>query len=183
MQTQLRSPILGNRRQEEAMSNATPTMHPPLVCVVDDDAAVRESVEDLIREEGFHVDSFDSAEGFLGRTRLDPPACLILDQVLPGMSGLELHEELTRSGLDAPTILMTGQGDISTSVRAIKAGAVDVLAKPYDDDDLRAAVRRALLPRLPFPAARTSGIVGESDAVQAVLQQVELVADTDATVL
>ncbi len=167
------------------MSNATTTMHPPLVCVVDDDAAVRESVEDLIREEGFHVDSFDSAEGFLGRTRLDPPACLILDQVLPGMSGLELYEELTRSGLDAPTILMTGHGDVSTSVRAIKAGAVDVLTKPYDDGDLRAAVRRALLPRLPgrFPAARTSGIVGESDAVQAVLQQVELVADTDATVL
>ncbi len=167
------------------MSNATPTTHHPLVCVVDADAAVRESVEDLIREEGFHVDSFDSAEGFLGRTRLDPPACLILDQVLPGMSGLELHEELTRSGLDAPTILMTGHGDVSTSVRAIKAGAVDVLTKPCDGDDLRAAVRRALLPRLPgrVPAARTSGIVGESDAVQAVLQQVELVADTDATVL
>jgi DNA-binding NtrC family response regulator len=101
------------------------------------------------------------------------------------MSGLELHEELTRSGLDAPTILMTGHGDVSTSVRAIKAGAVDVLTKPCDGDDLRASVRRALLPRLPgrVPAARTSGIVGESDAVQAVLQQVELVADTDATVL
>ena len=167
------------------MSSATPAMHAPLVCVVDDDAAVRESVEDLIREEGFNVDSFDSAEGFLGRTRLDPPACLILDHVLPGMSGLELHEELTRSGLDAPTILMTGHGDVSTSVRAIKAGAVDVLTKPYDDDDLRAAVRRALLPRLPgrFAAPRTSGIVGESDALQVVLQQVELVADTDATVL
>jgi transcriptional regulator with GAF, ATPase, and Fis domain len=80
---------------------------------------------------------------------------------------------------------MTGHGDVSTSVRAIKAGAVDVLTKPCDGDDLRAAVRRALLPRLPgrVPAARTSGIVGESDAVQAVLQQVELVADTDATVL
>ena len=167
------------------MSSATPTMHLPLVCIVDDDAAVRESVEDLIREEGFHVDSFDSAEGFLSRTRLDAPACLILDQVLPGMSGLELHEELTRSGLDAPTILMTGHDDVSTSVRAMKAGAVDVLTKPYDDDDLRAAVRRAVLRRLPArpPAARTSGIVGESDAVQAVLQQVELVADTDATVL
>jgi len=127
------------------MSNATPTMHSPLVCVVDADAAVRESVEDLIREEGFHVDSFDSAEGFLGRTRVDPPACLILDHVLPGMSGLELHEELTRSGLDAPTILMTGRGDVSTSVRAIKAGAVDVLTKPYDDDDRGGSPRRGPL--------------------------------------
>jgi two-component system NtrC family response regulator len=167
------------------MSTTTATTHPPLVCVVDDEASVRESVERLIRHEGFDVDSFHSAEGFLGRTRLDSPACLIIDQVLPGMSGLELHQELTRGGMDAPTILMMRCDDVSTSVRAMKAGAVDVLAKPCDEENLIAAVRRALSWRFAAQglAARTSGIVGESQALQAVLEQVELVADTDATVL
>src|SRR5882672_3484659 len=99
----------------------------PLVCVVDGDPLVRESVERLLRKEGLHVDTFESAESFLGRPRPEPPACLIVDLVLPGMSGLELHEELARNGIDAPTILMTGHGDVSTSVRAMKAGAVDVL--------------------------------------------------------
>jgi DNA-binding NtrC family response regulator len=167
------------------MSSAATTTanHPPLVYVVEDDASVRESVEDLIREEGFHVDSFKSAESFLGRSRPDRPACLILDHVLPGMSGLELHEELARTGMDAPTILMARSDDIRTSVRAMKAGAVDVLPKPYDDDALRAAVRRAVSWRSPGPAARVGGIVGESEALQVVLQQLELVADTDATVL
>jgi len=163
------------------VSSTTTHPRPPLICVVVDDASVRGSVEDLVREEGFHVDSFESAEGFLERAQVGPPACLILDHVLPGMSGLELHEELARSGMDAPTILMTGHGDVSTSVRAMKAGAVDVLAKPCDDDDLRAAVRRAVSRR--FPAGAAGGIVGVSEAIQVVLQQIELVADTDATVL
>jgi DNA-binding NtrC family response regulator len=158
-----------------------------MVYVVDGDASVRESVEDLVREEGFHVDSFESAEAFLGRRRVDPPACLILDDVLPGLSGLELHEELARSGMDAPTILMMGNCDVHTSVRAMKAGAVDVVTKPYEKDDLLAAVRRAVSPRFPIhpagPAARIGGIVGASEALQVVLQEIELVADTDATVL
>src|SRR5262249_45593272 len=94
----------------------------PLVCVVDDDVSVRESVHGLFREEGFHVDVFESAEGFLGRTRRDAPACLVVDLVLPGMSGLDLHQELARAGMDTPTILLTGHGDIRTSVQAMKAG-------------------------------------------------------------
>ena len=102
----------------------------PLVCVVDDDISVRESVEGLIREEGFHVALFDSAESFLGRTRTDPPACLVFDLMLPGMSGLELHEELARRGLAAPTILLTGRADIAASVRAMKAGVLDFFTKP-----------------------------------------------------
>ena len=159
----------------------------PLICVVDDDPLVRASVEGLLQREGLHVDTFESAESFLDRPRPEPPACLIVDLGLPGMSGLELHQELARTGIDAPTILMTGHGDVSASVRAMKAGAVDVLTKPHDDDDLLAAVRHAVSRRIPArlagPAARTSGIVGESVALQAVLQQVELVADTDATVL
>jgi DNA-binding NtrC family response regulator len=159
----------------------------PLVCVVDDDLLVRESVEGLLREDGFQVDSFESAESFLGRPRQEPPACLIVDLMLPGMSGHELHQELARTGLDAPVILLTAYGDVPTSVRAMRAGALDFLTKPCDSDDLLAAVRRAVSRRFPTrlacPAPRITGIVGESEALQAVLQQVELVADTDATVL
>src|SRR5262249_42936579 len=157
----------------------------PLVCVVDDDSLVRESVEGLLRTEGFRVETFDSAESFLGRSRGEAPACLIVDLVLPGLSGLDLHQELARPGIDVPIILLTGYGDIPTSVRAMKAGALDFLTKPCDDGDLLAAVRRAVSRRFPASsrAPRTSGIVGESAALEAVLQQVELVADTDATVL
>jgi DNA-binding NtrC family response regulator len=155
--------------------------------VVDDDSLVRESVEGLLRQQGFHVDTFESAESFLGRPRPEPPACLLVDLVLPGMSGLDLHQELARTGTDAPIILLTGYGDIPTSVRAMKAGALDFLTKPYDDDDLLAAVRRAVSRRLPARltgrAARIAGLVGESETLQAVLRQIELVADTDATVL
>jgi DNA-binding NtrC family response regulator len=166
------------------MASSAPS---PLVCVVDDDVSVRESMEGPFREEGFHVDLFDSAEGFLGRTRREAPACLVVDLCLPGMSGLDLHGELARTGVDAPTILLTGHGDIATSVRAMKAGALDSLTKPYDADDLVAAVRQAVSRRPPERSAggsrRIEGMVGESEALRRVLEQVELVADTDATVL
>jgi DNA-binding NtrC family response regulator len=112
---------------------------------------------------------------------------MIVDLTLPGMSGLDLHQELARTGMDAPTMLLTAHADIPTSVRAMKAGVLDFLTKPYDDDDLLAAVRRAVSSRFPArvggPLPRIGGIVGESEALQAVLQQIELVADTDATVL
>src|SRR5262247_373960 len=102
----------------------------PLIWIVDDDALVRESVASLLRLEGFKVDTFESAESLLGR--LQPPAdCLVVDLFLPGLSGLDLHRELIRTGTDFPTILMSGHGDIPTSVRAIKAGALDFLTKPY----------------------------------------------------
>jgi DNA-binding NtrC family response regulator len=157
----------------------------PLICVVDDDVLCRESVEGLLRTDGFHVDSFESAERFLGRPRPEPPACLIVDLVLPGMSGLDLHQELARTGMDVPTILLTAHADIPTSVRAMKAGVLDLVTKPYDVDDLRAAVRRAVSRSGParLSVARIDGIVGTSAALHAVLQQIELVADTDATVL
>src|SRR5262245_10509808 len=156
----------------------------PVVCVVDEDVSVRESMEGLFREEGFHVDMFDSAEGFLGRTRREAPDCLVVDLMLPGMSGLELHHELARAGMDTPTILLTGHGDIPTSVRAMKAGAVDVLTKPYDADDLLAAVRQAVSRRSERESSRRiGGMVGESEALRTVVDQVDLVADTDATVL
>ena len=157
----------------------------PVVCVVDDDSLVRESVEGLLRHEGLQVHTFESAESFLGGPRPEPPACLIVDLMLPGMSGLDLHQELARTGVHVPVILMTAHGDVPLSVRAMKAGALDFLTKPCDDHDLVAAVRRAVARRYPerVSAARMGGIVGESEALQAVLQQVDLVADTDATVL
>jgi len=159
----------------------------PLVCVVDDDSLVRESLDGLLRAEAFDVDTFESAESFLGRPRPEAPACLIVDLALPGMSGLDLHQELARTGMDVPTLLLTAHGDVSTSVRAMKAGALDFFTKPYDADDLVAAVRRAVSriepPRPADRATRAGLIVGESAALQAVLQQIELVADTDATVL
>src|SRR5262245_27737733 len=160
---------------------------PPRVCVVDDDVWCREYLEGLLAKGGFQVDSFESAEHFLGRPRPQPPACLILDLVLPGMSGLDLHEELARTGIGAPTILLTAHADIRTSVRAMKAGMLDVLTKPCDEDVLIAAVRRAVSrrssARLAGQAPASGGIVGRSAALQVVLQQIELVADTDATVL
>src|SRR5262245_60462800 len=101
------------------------------------------------------------------------------------MSGLDLHEELARTGIDAPTILLSGYADIRTSVRAMKAGVLDLLTKPCDVDALRAAVRHAVSRRSPAPlsAVQIDGIVGTSAALQVVLQPVGLVADTDATVL
>src|SRR5262249_11188628 len=159
----------------------------PLVCVVDDDSLVRESVDGLFRQEGFQVDMFESAESFLGRPRQPPPDCLVVDLLLPGMSGLDLHRELVRVGVHIPTILLTAHGDIPTSVRAMKAGALDFLTKPYDVDELMAAVRRAVSLHVRERARSVSrpyeGLVGESDALRRVLQQVDLVADTDATVL
>jgi DNA-binding NtrC family response regulator len=154
---------------------------------VDDDSLMRESVEALLRADRFRVEPFESAENFLARPWEEPPACLIVDLVLPGMSGLDLHQELARTGMAVPTLLLTAYGDVPTSVRAMKAGAFDFLTKPYDADDLLAAVRRAVSRRVPTRLAGRAmaigGIVGESEVLRAVLQQIELVADTDATVL
>src|SRR5262245_54338771 len=157
----------------------------PVVCVVDDDSLVRESVDGLFRQEGFQVDMFESAEGFLGRSRQPSPDCLVVDLQLPGMSGLDLHRELVRAGADTPTIVLTAYGDVATSVRAMKAGALDFLTKPFDADELLAAVRRAVSRHFPKrgTSRRTEGMVGESQALRTVLNQVDLVADTDATVL
>src|SRR5262245_43506522 len=120
----------------------------PLICVVDDDPLVRGSVEGLLRQEGFQVDTFESAESFLERRRQQPPDCLVVDLFLPGITGLELYRDLVKAGEDAPTILLSGHGDIPTSVRAMKAGALDFLTKPYDAGELLAVVRRAVSPPL-----------------------------------
>ena len=152
----------------------------PLVCVVDDDVSARESVVSLIRSEGYEVEAFDSALAFLGRQRGEMPSCMVLDLNLPGMTGADLQQELARTGMDVPIIFLTGHGDISSSVRAIKAGALEFFTKPFEADDLVAAVRMAASRRA---APAEGGMVGASPALRKVLQQVELVAETDATVL
>jgi RNA polymerase sigma factor (sigma-70 family) len=119
-------------------------MAEPTVFIVDDDAAVRRSLERLIRSVGLDVETFASAREFLGRGGPEGPACLVLDVRMPGLSGLDLQKELAGAGLDVPVIFMTGHGTVPMSVRAMKAGAVDFLEKPVDEQVLLDAVHQAL---------------------------------------
>jgi FixJ family two-component response regulator len=116
-----------------------------VVFVVDDDASMREALSSLIRSVGGRVETFGSAPEFLRRRRSHATACLVLDVGLPGsMSGLDLQKELARLGDHIPIIFITGHGDIPMSVRAMKAGAVEFLPKPFRDEDLLAAIEQAL---------------------------------------
>ncbi len=116
----------------------------PIIYVVDDDASVRKSLKRLITSMDFHVETFTSAQEFLRFDRSDRPCCLILDIRMPGISGLALQEELTVANYTIPIIFITGHGDISMSVRAMKKGAVDFLTKPFDDQDLLDAIYKAI---------------------------------------
>ena len=114
------------------------------VYVVDDDASVREAVGRLVRSGGWRVETFASAQEFLASPWADVPSCLILDVRLPGLSGLDLQQRLTKAGARTSIIFLTGHGDIPTTVRAIKAGALEFLTKPYADEDLIAAIEQGL---------------------------------------
>lgn len=114
-----------------------------VVFVVDDDACMRSAIESLLRSSGFTVSSFSSALEFMARPPSDVPACLVLDVRLPGTSGLELQRELAERD-PLPIVFITGHGDIRTSVRAMKAGAVEFLPKPFRDEDLLQAIAQAL---------------------------------------
>jgi FixJ family two-component response regulator len=116
----------------------------PLVFVVDDDVSVRESLELLIRYEGWEPEIFASANEFLSRPRPLVPSCLILDLSLPGLSGLDLQKRIGSERADMPIIFITGHGDIPSTVQAMKAGAVEFLTKPFTDDALLSAIRQAL---------------------------------------
>jgi DNA-binding NtrC family response regulator len=174
----------------------------PCVFVVDDDRSIRESLSSLIRSAGLTVQTFASAHAFLSSPRPDVPSCLVLDVQLPGLSGLELQQELAQVQCHLPIIFLTGHGDIPMTVRAMKAGAIEFLTKPCRDDDLLHAVAQAitrsrqLAPGQPPPAdeppdtagelrrdSRCSAIVGHSAALRRVLTAVETVAPTEATVL
>jgi FixJ family two-component response regulator len=115
-----------------------------VVFVVDDDRSMRESLKDLIQSVGLRVEAFASAQEFLRGKRDDLPSCLVLDVRLKGLSGLDLQKRMSENNMEIPIIFMTGHGDIPMSVRAIKAGAVEFLTKPFRDQDLLDAVHTAL---------------------------------------
>ena len=116
----------------------------PIVFVVDDDAAVRTALASLIRSVGLQVESFASAEEFLHSQRPQVPSCMILDVRLPGISGLAFQRKLAEAKIPIPIIFITGHGDIPMSVRAMKAGAIEFLTKPFRDQDLLDAIHAAL---------------------------------------
>jgi len=115
-----------------------------LVCVVDDDAAVGRSLCRLIRSVGLDAIAFPSAQAFLDHPPHDGPACVLLDVRMPGLGGLDLQARLAERKQTLPIIFITGHGNVPTSVRAMKSGAVDFLQKPFNDDEVLAAVQRAL---------------------------------------
>jgi RNA polymerase sigma factor (sigma-70 family) len=114
------------------------------VYIVDDDALVRRSLERLVLSVGRRVKTFSTAQEFLDCQRPDGPACIVLDVRMPGLSGLDLQEKLSVSGLDMPVIFVTGHGTVPMSVRAMKAGAIDFLQKPFDDQVLLDAIQLAI---------------------------------------
>jgi FixJ family two-component response regulator len=116
----------------------------PIVFVVDDDVSVRESLELLINNGGWHPETFASAKEFLSRPRVLAPSCLILDVALPDLNGLDLQKRIAVDRIDMPIIFITGYGDVSMTVQAMKAGAVEFLTKPFSDDVLLNAIRYAI---------------------------------------
>jgi DNA-binding NtrC family response regulator len=172
------------------------------VCVIDDESSIRESLSNLLRSAGLKVQVFASAQEFLTNLPRQAPSCLVLDIQLPGISGLDLQQELAGGDAQIPIIFMTGYGDIPMTVRAMKAGAIEFLTKPFRDEDLLSAVDQAIkrgdqieqlkkTPRqkLAYPENERGGetsfpeLVGKSAALRHVLQQVETVAPSDSTVL
>jgi FixJ family two-component response regulator len=116
----------------------------PTVFVIDDDAAVRASIQGLLKSVGLRSESFGTAQDFLCSKRPDGPSCLVLDVRLPGVNGLDLQGELAKAGVRIPIIFITGHGDIPMSVKAMKSGAVEFLTKPFRDQDLLDAIHQAL---------------------------------------
>ena len=134
-----------NSASAKSSAAGSPKSDPiPIVFVVDDDISVRESLEALIRFVGWQPETFASAEEFLARSRPLAPSCLVLDVSLPELNGLELQKLIAPDRIDMPIIFITGHGDIPMSVQAMKAGAVEFLTKPIDDDALLSAIRHAI---------------------------------------
>ena len=157
-----------------------------IVFVVDDDMSMRESLRNLIRSAGLRVQTFSSAQEFLASQRPKAPSCLVLDVQLPGLSGLDLQQELAKANIQIPIIFLTGHGDIPMSVRAIKAGALEFLTKPFDDEDLLGAIQQGIARDQRAPKQREDiaehkfgDIVGTSAPLRNVLNQVEVAAGRD----
>jgi len=116
----------------------------PVIAIVDDDPSVREGLHSLIRSAGWSVETFASAQEFLERPQAKAPSCLILDLQLPDLNGLDLQKRMAAMNLEIPIVFLTGHGDIPASVRAMKAGAVEFLTKPVDEQDLLRAIQEAI---------------------------------------
>ena len=174
----------------------------PFVCVIDDEPSIRESLSNLLRSAGLKVQAFASAQEFLTNWPREALSCLVLDVQLPGISGLDLQQELANGDAQIPIIFMTGYGDIPMTVRAMKAGAIEFLTKPFRDEDLLSAVDQAIkrghqieqlknqpTQKQPYPEDELRSeisfpeMVGKSAALRHLLQQVETVAPSDSTVL
>ena len=134
----------------------------PQVFIVDDDASVRKSLARLMRSARLRVETFASANQFLERESCEEPCCLVLDVRMPGLNGLELQKVLAEKRRTVPIVFMTAHGDIPMSVRAMKAGAIDFLPKPFDDHDLLTAIRRAI---------KTDALAKQEEANRADLQR------------
>src|SRR5499433_607556 len=132
------------RRRDMRPAAADASATGAVVFVVDDDPSIRNSLRRLITSIGFTVEVFASARAFLDARRPDAPGCLVLDVRLPGLSGLDLQRELVETDTELPIIFITGHGDIPMSVRAMKAGAVEFLTKPFRGQELLAAVRSGI---------------------------------------
>jgi FixJ family two-component response regulator len=115
-----------------------------IVFIVDDDPSIREALDSLVRSAGFKAETFASARGFLARAQPEGPSCLVLDVRLPDLNGLDLQQRMMKANRDIPIVFITGHGDVPISVRAMKAGAVEFLLKPFLDSDLLDAVDQAL---------------------------------------
>ena len=115
-----------------------------IVAIVDDDPSVRKGLERLIRSLGWNAETFASAQEFLDRPRTEAPSCIVLDLQLPGLSGLDLQKRMSEAGLETPIVFLTGHGNIPASVKAMKAGAVEFLTKPVDEEELLKAIQEAL---------------------------------------
>ena len=163
-------------------------MNPPIY-IVDDDSSVREAVGSLVRSAGWRAELFGSAQEFLAGRRKDVPSCLVLDVDLPGLSGLDLQQELSNSDCEMPIIFLTGHGDIPMAVQAMKAGALEFLTKPVSDEVLLAAIHRGIARHHRAGEAESGArsglgeIIGASAALNVVRNQIKVVAPSESTVL
>jgi FixJ family two-component response regulator len=150
-------------------------MPTPVVFVVDDDVAVRESLELLIVSAGWQPETYSSAEEFLARPRASAPSCLVLDVNLPELSGLDLQKRIAADRVDMPIIFITGYGDVPMTVRAMKAGAIEFLTKPFVDEVLLRAIRNAI--------DRSRAVLGSEAEIRAIRDSYESLTHRERQVM
>ena len=165
--------LVANARRQVGTSPMPQTK--PVVFVVDDDISVRESLELLIRTEGWQPEALGSAQEFLEYRRAHVPSCLVLDVSLPGLDGLELQKRIADGQSDLPIIFITGHGDVPMSVKAMKAGASEFLTKPFSDEALLSAIRQAL--------ERSRIALGEHAEVKAIEDRYESLTQREQQVM